>query len=486
MLSRGIIGARTRLGRVPRSIVRTYATNIWTRRGQPSKFMRNVAIAGCVGIPSIWWMTTRDRKNDEDVLPPDNVPRLDSPPTERLVFEPGPGRGEVTRMLSENACSFGVQDVPGVVRYDLTQVASNSQCEDRFVHGKIPSPWGDGNQWMAWGVFDGHAGWQTAELLKNQLVPFVRHSLGQVELCEKEKPAPVEVVQSAIVDGFVNFDNCLVRSALGIFESDSSLQDKMKRLAPAWAGSCALLSLYDPATSILHVACTGDSRAIFGHKGPDGNLEVIPLSIDQTGHNEDEVARLSREHPGEENIVKDGRVLGLAVSRAFGDSQWKWPPKFLKDVSRAFYGLPPLTPRYEVLTPPYLTAEPVVTSIKIDPTNASFVIMATDGLWDMMTNQQCVDLVAKWLEEQYTDPEPTYDSFNFSRFWTDTPWKYDESRTTVEDDNVAVHLVRNAWGGNHHELLAGRLASSPPFSRRVRDDVTVQDGQEDKGDLSRE
>ena len=45
---------------------------------------------------------------------------------------------------------------------------------------------------------------------------------------------------------------------------------------------------------------------------------------------------------------------------------------------------------------------------------------------------------------------------------------------TIQDDKVAVHLVRNALSGNHHELIAGRLAFSSPFARRVRDDITVQ------------
>lgn len=44
----------------------------------------------------------------------------------------------------------------------------------------------------------------------------------------------------------------------------------------------------------------------------------------------------------------------------------------------------------------------------------------------------------------------------------------------MQDENVAVHLVRNSLGGNHHELLAGRLAFSSPFSRNLRDDITVQ------------
>lgn len=62
-----------------------------------------------------------------------------------------------------------------------------------------------------------------------------------------------------------------------------------------------------------------------GQKASDGKWEAIPLSMDQTGHNKEEIARLHNEHPGEEDVVKDGRELGMMVSRAFGDGQRKWP-----------------------------------------------------------------------------------------------------------------------------------------------------------------
>ena len=47
--------------------------------------------------------------------------------------------------------------------------------------------------------------------------------------------------------------------------------------------------------------------------------------IQQTGYNQAEVARLQGAHPDEPNMIKDGRILGMAVTRAFGDARWKWP-----------------------------------------------------------------------------------------------------------------------------------------------------------------
>ncbi|KAJ5345599.1 protein serine/threonine phosphatase 2C [Penicillium brevicompactum] len=466
------VGTISSLGARPKNSYSTKGSG--SGSGSGSNLMRYVTAAGVVGTPSLWWLAnTRDDATRED------APYIKDPPAEHWSVEPGPSRDQVTRIISKGAYSFLARDVAGVSRYDGAQLASNSPCEDQFTHGILPSPWKGGNKWMAWAVFDGHSGLQTSELLKKQLMPFVRHSLSQIQPTSIESPVPDELVQRAIIKGFLNLDDSIVKTALITSQSQESLQEKVKKLAPAYSGSCALLSMYDSTTGTLHVACTGDSRAVLGQQKPDGKWEAMPLSVDQTGKNKEEIARLHREHPGEEDIIRNGRVLGIAVSRAFGDGQWKWPIQFQKDLQRRFYGPPPLVPTYNIQTPPYLTAEPVVTSVKVDPGTPSFLIMATDGLWDMVSSQQAVNLVGKWLklkaaEKKNSTLEPTYEPFDFGQFWKGVSWKFVEGRTTVQDDNVAVHLVRNSLGGNHHELIAGRLAFSFPNSRRLRDDTTVQ------------
>jgi pyruvate dehydrogenase phosphatase len=426
-----------------------------------------ITASALAGI-GIWWL-----------LPTtcDNVPQLETREAEHMINKPALSKDEITRMLSQNAYSFTVKRVSGVSRYYGAQLASNSPCEDRFVHGKLPSPRNDDKPWMAWAVFDGHAGWQTADVLEKQLLPLVQQYLSKASLVPKEQPLYQESVQRAITKAFVHLDSSIIETARQTSQSHLPLQEKMQKLMPAFAGSCALLSLYDPVTRNLHVACTGDSRAVLGQRNSDGSWEAVPLSIDQTGSNAEEIARLRQEHPGEQDMIKDGRVLGLAVSRAFGDGRWKWPLELQKEFRRRFYGPKPLTP--EVQTPPYVTAEPVVTTTKIDPKRPSFLILATDGMWDTLTNQQAVNLVGTWLESQAngtrnSKPKPMYDSFDFGQFWKGVNWKFEEERTTTQDENVAVHLMRNSLGGNHDELIAGRLAASAPFSRDLRDDITVQ------------
>ncbi len=457
-----------------RPLLQTQPRNFSSTKGSSSassinKARRYIAIAGVISAPGLWWLTTSR----------DDVPRLESLPAEHLAVEPGPSKDQVTRIISQEAYSFRVRNVPGVNRYDGAQLASNNPCEDRYTHGKFPSPWNDGKQWMAWAVFDGHAGSQTADLLQKQLLTYVRHSLSQVKSASIGESIPEEVVHGAIRKGFVNLDDSIIQTALHMSQSKEPLQDKVKKLALVYAGSCALLSMYDPVTGKLHVACTGDSRAVLGQKSADGKWEAIPLSVDQTGDNKEEIARLKKEHPGEEDIVKGGRVLGMMVSRAFGDGRWKRPLAFQLDSMQRFYGTAPLKPKHDFQTPPYLTAEPVVTTTKIDPTKPSFLIMATDGLWYTLSDQQSVDLVGQWVDSQAaakgnSKAEPTYEPFDFAQFRKGVNWKFVEERTTIQDENAAVHLMRNSLGGNHHELIAGRLAFSSPFSRSVRDDITVQ------------
>ena len=169
-------------------------------------------------------------------------------------------------------------------------------------------------------------------------------------------------------------------------------------LAPALLGSCALLSFYDSNTKLLRVACTGDSRAVLGRRGESGKWHATPLSVNQTGGNLDEEARLRKHHPGEDNVVRNGRILGgLEPSRAFGDASYKWTREVSERLKASFCGR---TPSQLLKTPPYVTAKPVVSTTQIDPSKGDFVVMATDGLWEMLTNEEVIRLVGQWIEKQ--------------------------------------------------------------------------------------
>ncbi|KAI1488065.1 phosphatase 2C-like domain-containing protein [Biscogniauxia mediterranea] len=409
--------------------------------------------------------------------------------SDEITYAPPPTSEEVTKQLNEKA--FSLAGPKGIIRYDGTQVASNSPCEDAFMHGSFSSPFG-GEDWMAWAVFDGHCGWQTSNMLTRQLMPFVRRALGELRsqnAGSSSGDVPEEAIHSALKKAFTTLDDSLVKSAADTIKSSSiSFPEKARRLELAYAGACALLALYDPATRTLRVASTGDCRAVLGQRAADGRWEATELTTDQTGANPAEIARLQAQFPDEPEVVKGGRVWGMQPSRTFGDGMWKWAARLKQELRHHYNGLSlPSGTRYkDYKEGPYLTAEPAVRTVSLDPARPTFLILATDGLWDTMSSAQAVDLVGRWVDWQMPEggkgkaqtppppPNPNPADFGPTFLGWKQQCKYEERKATLQDDNAAVHLVRNGLGGAHDEMVRGALTFRYPNARDIRDDMTVQ------------
>ena len=288
-------------------------------------------------------------------------------------------------------------------------------------------------------------------------------------------------MDTAIKTAFKNLDDRIMENAMKTVKTHNpGSPEALSALAPAVAGSCALLAIYDPTTSMLRTAVTGDSRAVLGSWAADAStFTAEALSVDQNGFNEDEVARLCEAHPGEKEAMLDprtGRLFGMAITRAFGDHRWKYPRDFLKHLRKRFFDTGP-RPGYK--TPPYMTAEPEITTRKVSTND--FVILASDGLWDHMSNEDAVECVSLWLAarragkaeevpKQRQEPAEVTVAREGVGSWRATPEHF-----AIEDlDNAAVCLAKNAFGGNRRELFRGVMTEVAPRSRYVRDDVTVQ------------
>lgn len=154
-------------------------------------------------------------------------------------------------------------------------------------------------------------------------------------------------------------------------------------------------------------------------------------------------------------------------------------------------------------TPPYVTACPEVTSTHIDTDGDSFVVLASDGLWEMLTNDQVVQLVGRWLDHSRGNSNPVTPSFMrrvtgwlwprggyepvtetldtqvmrqgdwSSALGQKVPDTIPKVRATFRDGNAATHLIRHALGGANEEQVAALLSLNYPLSRRYRDDLTV-------------
>ncbi|BGO88957.1 hypothetical protein NBRC10512v2_000903 [Rhodotorula toruloides] len=468
---------------------------------------------------------------------------------------------ETNARLKENEASFAVQRRNNpVIRYDTNNLASNSPIEDdsccvileRDHSSKVQ---GD---LIFFGVFDGHGGWQTSRLLSSSLVSYVAKELDLVfrgsdtylSLLDP-KPTPSgsslwslfggksndapkpqldvhdPIMQQAIKNAFGKMDQEIVSAPIRLLEKlqkEGKLPDMkqggigieqseaLNTLLPALSGSCALLAFLDAGRNKLHVACTGDSRAVMGVWVPDGQgggqWRVEPLSEDQTGRNPSEVARVQSEHPANEvdTVISRGRVLGgLEPTRAFGDARYKWPPGTQQKLANAFHPGSVRGPPRNYHTPPYVTATPEVVTVDLsaerpkrarksigsflpvsspeEPPATRFIVLATDGLYDRLDNQEIVSLVGAHLcglrgdqtrqavLSNSVDPTAVSGPHN-SHAPRQQPTRGEGEVFTFEDGNLATHLIRNSLGGAKREQVSVLLSVPAPLSRRYRDDIT--------------
>lgn len=397
---------------------------------------------------------------------------------------------EVNAKLTNRQESYSVNRGKGVVRYDISQLPSNNPIEDSHMEQivTVPSPGQDEDLYF-FGVFDGHSGTFTSTRLAKDLVQYVAHQLGQVYAKGVDIISSSEKMDSAIEQGFLNLDNDIVQGSLQALFKNPSKENMLEAL-PAISGSCALLSIYNSADSTLKVAVTGDSRALICGLDSSGQWVVKALSTDQTGDNPREVERVRSEHPGEPNAVRNGRILGsLQPSRAFGDYRYK-----IKDVEgKSLSELPEHLRIYfrskprDFLTPPYVTARPEITTTKIGP-DTKFMVIGSDGLFELLTNEEVAGLVVRWMESNMEppvpcnsprgrlpeikdlspEPESQRPAFRYKQ------GKKGAAEYLLQDKNVSTHLIRNALSSGGSKEYVSTLVSIPSsLSRKYRDDLTV-------------
>ncbi|KAG0624415.1 hypothetical protein M758_3G245800 [Ceratodon purpureus] len=184
-------------------------------------------------------------------------------------------------------------------------------------------------------IYDGHLGHNVADYLQQNLFNNILNESGFWR-------NPKEAIQKA----YLNTDGIILENALN--------------LGPG--GSTAVTAILIDSTK-LFVANVGDSRAIISKGGVAQQLSVDhePGAPAEKGNIENRGGFVSN-MPGDVPRV-DGQ---LAVARAFGDKSLKV----------------------------HLSATPDIKELDIDE-ETEILILASDGLWKVMENQEAVDLVKK-------------------------------------------------------------------------------------------
>jgi pyruvate dehydrogenase phosphatase len=164
-------------------------------------------------------------------------------------------------------------------------------------------------------------------------------------------------------------------------------------------GSCCLVGAIEDGT--LYVANLGDSRAVLGRRsaagaahGRKGKNRVVPerLSRDHNVADEDVRRELKELHPDDSHIVLNThgvwRIKGIIqVSRSIGDVYLK-KPEICKSNPMLQQTICPFP-----LRRPVMSAVPTIKTRKLRPGD-QFVIFASDGLWEQLTDEAAVAIVA--------------------------------------------------------------------------------------------
>ena len=213
---------------------------------------------------------------------------------------------------------------------------------------------------MLFGVFDGHGGKEVAEFVS-------RHFCVELLNSRAYKEGNFE---QALKETFLRMDE-LLRTTEGLKEViriAKDLPDNYPVQADPslmMAGCTSVVALVSRNT--LYVANAGDSRCVISRDG-----RAIEMSMDHKPDLPQERDRIVRAG----GMVEDGRVMGnLNLSRSIGDLEYK------KNNS--------IPPKDQMIS-----AFPDVKIEELGPRD-EFLVLACDGVWDMLTSQECITFVAQ-------------------------------------------------------------------------------------------
>ncbi|KAG2628158.1 probable protein phosphatase 2C 48 isoform X2 [Panicum virgatum] len=219
------------------------------------------------------------------------------------------------------------------------------------------------------GIFDGHGPWG------HYVAKAVRDALPPSLLCHWQEALTL----ASLIDGEKKLGDCRFdlwkQSYVAACAAVDDELRRSRRLDAVYSGSTALSVVKQG--DLLVVANVGDSRAVLGTFTSDGGaLAAVQLTVDFKPNLPQEKERIRRcngqvyclaDEPGVYRVWQPSRDSpGLAMSRAFGDYS-------VKD-----YGV---------------ISAPEVTQRKIGSRD-QFVILATDGVWDVLSNEEAVQIVA--------------------------------------------------------------------------------------------
>ncbi|MBA0569057.1 hypothetical protein Golob_006515 [Gossypium lobatum] len=260
--------------------------------------------------------------------------------------------------------------------FSMAVIQANNLLEDhsQLESGPISS-FKSGPHGTFVGIYDGHGGPETARFINKHLFSHIKTFNG-AEFTTENHGMSADVINKAFLATEEDFLN-LVREQ---FETKPQI---------ASVGSCCLVGII--CSGLLYIANAGDSRVVLGRlEKAFKEVKAVQLSSEHNASFESVREELRSFHPDDPQIVvlrhNVWRVKGIIqISRSIGDAYLK-KPEFNRE---------PLLPKFRVpnsFEKPILQAEPAISVQKLRPED-QFLIFASDGLWEHLSNQEAVNIV---------------------------------------------------------------------------------------------
>ncbi|XP_021300681.1 probable protein phosphatase 2C 46 [Herrania umbratica] len=258
-----------------------------------------------------------------------------------------------------------------VGEFSMAVVQANNLLEDQSqIESGSLSTLESGPYGTFVGIYDGHGGPETSRFINDHLFQHLKR------FTTEQQSMSVDVIKKAYQ-----------ATEEGFF----SLVTKQWPMKPqiAAVGSCCLVGVICNGT--LYIANLGDSRAVLGRVvKATGDVLAIQLSAEHNVGIESVRQEMHSLHPDDSHIVvlkhNVWRVKGLIqVSRSIGDVYLK----------KAEFNREPLYQKFRLREPfrkPILSSEPSISVHELQ-SHDQFLIFASDGLWEHLSNQDAVDIV---------------------------------------------------------------------------------------------
>ncbi|KAH9553682.1 hypothetical protein CY35_08G025000 [Sphagnum magellanicum] len=228
-------------------------------------------------------------------------------------------------------------------------------------------------------IFDGHAGFSSAQFLRDELYKECVTALDGGALLESKDLSEAE---AALTHAFLHTDKRLL----------SWLEET--QIGPEVDSGSTATVMFIRSDRLL-LAHVGDSRAVLSRGG-----RAVDLCSDHRpyGNSKSSMAEVKRIQAAG-GWVSHGRVCGsLSVSRAFGDVPFKSQKKKMIEEGIKHRRWTEAFASTKKLDGEWLVALPDTSHIYVEE-DMEFIILASDGLWDSFKSADAVQFIRKKLRE---------------------------------------------------------------------------------------